>query len=295
MLIRPRRNLDYGKLILSVDLWDVTGTREDNCVRHNSSAPSISSSSITSYPVAQQTPQTPQVIHELDPTHLPQSYHDYPIAQAPASVPASPYEPYSSSSNDQQRYNGPSHQNGYGTTFQPQGSAQHRGSLHESMHQASQDMDPATAGMNRNEPSKNLIGQCHTTVQKLKGVDDKTGLFFVFQDLSVRTEGWFRLKCYLFALKGLGFPGEETSPTAERSGLLMEAPNLAAVFSKPFKVFSAKKFPGVVETTKLSQLFAKQGIKIPIRMSEGKGKNKRGAGEDLDMEELDDVHDEDHY
>lgn len=43
------------------------------------------------------------------------------------------------------------------------------------------------------------------------------------------------------------------------------APILATVFSDVFQVYSAKKFPGVIESTPLSRAFAAQGIKIPIR------------------------------
>jgi hypothetical protein len=43
------------------------------------------------------------------------------------------------------------------------------------------------------------------------------------------------------------------------------APVLATSFSDAFQVFSAKKFPGVIESTPLSKCFATQGIKIPIR------------------------------
>ena len=43
------------------------------------------------------------------------------------------------------------------------------------------------------------------------------------------------------------------------------APVLASTFSDVFQVFSAKKFPGVIESTSLSKCFATQGIKIPIR------------------------------
>lgn len=55
-----------------------------------------------------------------------------------------------------------------------------------------------------------------------------------------------------------------------------KAPVLAAVFSEVFSVFSAKKFPGVCESTQLSKSFALQGIKIPIR------KESSGRGEDDD-------------
>ena len=44
-----------------------------------------------------------------------------------------------------------------------------------------------------------------------------------------------------------------------------KAPILATVFSDVFQVYSAKKFPGVIESTPLSRVFAGQGIKIPIR------------------------------
>lgn len=43
------------------------------------------------------------------------------------------------------------------------------------------------------------------------------------------------------------------------------APCLALVYSDKFQVYSAKKFPGVIESTPLSKCFAQQGIKIPIR------------------------------
>jgi len=44
-----------------------------------------------------------------------------------------------------------------------------------------------------------------------------------------------------------------------------KTPMLASCFSDPFTVYSAKKFPGVIESTTLSKCFAQQGIKIPIR------------------------------
>ena len=49
------------------------------------------------------------------------------------------------------------------------------------------------------------------------------------------------------------------------------APVLASCYSDVFTVFSAKKFPGVCESTPLSKCFAGQGVKIPIR-KEGGGK-----------------------
>jgi hypothetical protein len=58
------------------------------------------------------------------------------------------------------------------------------------------------------------------------------------------------------------------------------APVLASVFSEPFQVYSAKKFPGVIESTPLSRCFALQGIKIPIRKDGVKGRGRGGDGDD---------------
>jgi hypothetical protein len=55
------------------------------------------------------------------------------------------------------------------------------------------------------------------------------------------------------------------------------APILASCFSDVFNVYSAKKFPGVCESTALSKVFASQGIKIPIRKD---ANLKGGDGED---------------
>lgn len=54
---------------------------------------------------------------------------------------------------------------------------------------------------------------------------------------------------------------------------------LATTFSNSFQVFSAKKFPGVIESTPLSKNFAGQGIKIPIR-KDGVKDSKDDDGDD---------------
>lgn len=77
--------------------------------------------------------------------------------------------------------------------------------------------------------------------------------------------------------------GSPTSPQSLNSG---SAPVLASIFSDVFQVFSAKKFPGVIESTGLSKCFATQGIKIPIRKDGGGpgggAGNKRERDEDED-------------
>lgn len=57
-------------------------------------------------------------------------------------------------------------------------------------------------------------------------------------------------------------------------------PILAFTYTEPFQVYSAKKFPGVKESTELSKKFANQGVKIPIRKDGGgPGSRKRGSEE----------------
>lgn len=58
------------------------------------------------------------------------------------------------------------------------------------------------------------------------------------------------------------------------------APVLASCFSETFTVYSAKKFPGVVDSTALSKCFATQGIKIPIRKESKAGKDREEYDED---------------
>ena len=60
------------------------------------------------------------------------------------------------------------------------------------------------------------------------------------------------------------------------------APVLASCFSDIFQVFSAKKFPGVIESTSLSKCFATQGIKIPIRKDGPKALSNREEYENDD-------------
>jgi len=63
------------------------------------------------------------------------------------------------------------------------------------------------------------------------------------------------------------------------------SPVLSTCFSDVFTVWSAKKFPGVKESTPLSKCFAAQGVKIPIRKDGGGKGGKGGDGEDFEGDE----------
>jgi hypothetical protein len=109
--------------------------------------------------------------------------------------------------------------------------------------------------------------------------------YFIFPDLSVRHEGKYRLSFSLY---------EELKNTKDDDRLADDAkPNAAGdahvthrleVKSAPFQVYSAKKFPGLTESTALSRLVAEQGCRVRIRRDvrmrrhEGKSGGKEWEG-----------------
>jgi len=88
--------------------------------------------------------------------------------------------------------------------------------------------------------------------------------YFIFPDLSVRHEGKYRLSFALFEnlaeVKDLD-PGD---PEVIFDGNHFVS-HRAEVRSSPFTVFSAKKFPGLSESTALSRQVAEQGCRVRIR------------------------------
>ncbi|KAI8868668.1 hypothetical protein GQ42DRAFT_103583, partial [Ramicandelaber brevisporus] len=99
---------------------------------------------------------------------------------------------------------------------------------------------------------RNLVGFTLSSAQRLKGLDGKPGIFFPFPDMSVRTEGTFKLRFVLINMK-------------DSLNAAAESPVLADVISAPFQVYSAKKFPGMSNSTDISKHFAQQGVRINIR------------------------------
>ncbi|CAO3700062.1 unnamed protein product [Rhizopus stolonifer] len=118
----------------------------------------------------------------------------------------------------------------------------------------------------RTSKLKNLVGSSAVSANKLYDLNDKLGIFFIFHDISLRTEGTFLLK---FSLVDVGLPHAHKVNTNELSQVIQ------IVYSAPLEVFTAKKYPGVVEATPLSMCFAQQGIKIPVRKDPSGLKNKQ--------------------
>jgi len=288
--------VDLSRLVLNVDLWNLYGQREDNCVKHSSASPSISSVTTTAYPpTVTSTPTTAFPLQSYNvanmPTYSSQTYSS-PTSSAPAS--ASSYgpsgdQPYgrggSSYPYGDPRY-GSQYPNGYAQVSQTPVHQLPPMSALDPLRRSRSSTDMALPETKINM-ARNLIGSASSTAFKLTDDKGKVGLWFVLQDLSVRTEGWFRLKMNLFNLAEFNLAEDGSSNQSPSPDLLKEAPCLASCFSQPFKVYSAKRFPGVVETTSLSKIFAKQGIKIPIR-KDGKDGNQKRKKDESDDDDADD-------
>ncbi|KAJ2768058.1 hypothetical protein IWQ56_003087 [Coemansia nantahalensis] len=127
------------------------------------------------------------------------------------------------------------------------------------------------------EPVKvrNLVGTTVSNAYLLKDHNDRLNIFFIFHDLSVRTEGRFRLK-FQFTI----IPSEEEPRALVQS----------VAWSNVFEVYSAKTFPGMTDSTELSKAFATQGIKITIRKSiRGRSYQHRPGDDDMDDADDDDA------
>ncbi|KAI7905477.1 velvet factor-domain-containing protein [Cokeromyces recurvatus] len=115
---------------------------------------------------------------------------------------------------------------------------------------------------------RSLAGSLVSSAIKLYDTDGELGIYFIFQDISLRTEGTFRLK---FSLIDIGLPYIRTVNTSTVSHVLK------VVESELFTVYTAKKFPGVVQSTSLSKCFARQGVKMPIHKENTHSIKKRST------------------
>ncbi|GKZ36235.1 hypothetical protein AbraIFM66950_007232 [Aspergillus brasiliensis] len=86
--------------------------------------------------------------------------------------------------------------------------------------------------------------------------------FFIFSDLSVRTAGLYRLQ---FRLMNWGL--------VEDTGQSM--PVLAEVWSDPFRVYPAKDFPGMRDSSRLTEGLKELGFVELKTRGKGKGKGRR--------------------
>jgi hypothetical protein len=277
-------DIDHSMYILTVDLWSEDGLYPVNLVRHSQSNPSISSTSLASYnyaPDASMMPITPGVNGFAPNPGFPMSdgfqyaastigYDQavqpvQPVQPLPPLQPLQPLQPLLPGYPLQDP--GTFLQNPMmpPDEFASQSAASYFPFAPEvpastptapSMPILPQNMIALGASQQQGMFTRNLIGSLSASAFRLTDPDDKIGIWFILQDLSVRTEGRFRLR---FAFVNVA----DVLGASLRGGEKIKV--LAAQFTEVFTVYSAKKFPGVCDSTKYSKCFATQGIKIPIR------------------------------
>ncbi|KAF8542657.1 velvet factor-domain-containing protein [Trichophaea hybrida] len=99
--------------------------------------------------------------------------------------------------------------------------------------------------------------------------------YFIFPDLSVRHEGRYRLRFALYE------DTKEQQVTNDPHEPREYCVHRLDVKSKAFTVFSAKKFPGLAESTALSRIVAEQGCRVRIRRDvRMRRRNDRPRGRD---------------
>lgn len=287
--------IDTAFFVLTVDLWSADGKREVNLVRHSATSPSISAATSSSYPPRPPTPpyqtngassapnsanplsmqsagwhhqhQLPAQQSPTQPTnggtygYTAPLYHTWRPPQ-PIPPPQSQYQPSHQQYQPQPQYPSQSQPQPYyapaaANPLTYYGQPQQQGPL-----LTPDQMQPQAGQQATGMFTRNLIGSLCVSAFKLTDPDSQMGVWFILQDLSVRTEGSFRLRMNFVNV------GQPNSTTALNNG---SAPVLASTFSEVFQVYSAKKFPGVIESTALSKCFATQGIKIPIRKDGPRG------------------------
>lgn len=109
--------------------------------------------------------------------------------------------------------------------------------------------------------------------------------YFIFPDLSVRHEGKYRLSFALYEeLKDQkDMDPEDRSVNAHpQGGLDAHVSHRLEVKSAPFVVFSAKKFPGLSESTALSRMVAEQGCRVRIRRDVRMRRRENKSNKDWD-------------
>ncbi|KAF6818631.1 developmental regulator VelB [Colletotrichum sojae] len=274
--------LEHAHFVIHVDLWSEDGTQEVNMVRHSSQTASISTTMPVSFSALRDEPiQSIQPYAQIMPAGYGAPTMGYGQQQPPPppsqhmmqgygvpsySAPAAGYSSSNSAFAPPTQY--------YPPTTVPSQAAQP--DMGYSGHRQSMSM---ASSQPQGMFTRNLIGSLSSSAFRLNDTNDNVGIWFIMQDLSVRTEGHFRLRFSFVSVAKR--PGQ---PCAEGSAVNMgSSPVLAQCFSDVFQVYSAKKFPGVCESTALSKCFALQGIKIPIR-KDGPSDSKKGNDEEDDYQ-----------
>jgi hypothetical protein len=98
--------------------------------------------------------------------------------------------------------------------------------------------------------SQVLLGTLMAYADVLQDEQGYPTIFYVFNDLSIRSSGRYRLKFHLFQL-----PSE--TQTFHHADLI--------AISNIFTVHSPRTFPGMTDSTELTKCLARQGVRLHVR------------------------------
>lgn len=143
----------------------------------------------------------------------------------------------------------------------------------------------ADGGSKLPSTANSLAGTTVSSLYRLKDVDNSDGGFFVFGDISVKIEGFFKLKFSLFEIVTVH---SQPNASAPKSSQQQEVNYMKSVVSRPFQVYSAKGFPGMAQSTVLSRRFSDQGVRIRIR-KEHRMQIKKARIDDLPLDRAESV------
>ena len=102
-----------------------------------------------------------------------------------------------------------------------------------------------------------------SSLHKVKDITNNADVaFFVFGDLSVKLEGYFKLKFTLFEVQG------------------KEVAYITDVTSQAFPVYNTKTWPGMGESTPLTRMLSDQGIRLRLRKEPRFRLNPQGPASD---------------
>ena len=116
------------------------------------------------------------------------------------------------------------------------------------------DKDSRDATTDPTTGTRMLIGQLVSSLHTLSDLNGEMGYFFVFPDLSVRLEGSYKLK---FILSNIEWARNARPNDSVNT--------LGVIYSNTMTAYTAKKFPGMLDSSDLVKHFFDQGVKVTVR------------------------------
>lgn len=108
-----------------------------------------------------------------------------------------------------------------------------------------------------------MAGTTVSSLHRLKDPTNKEGAFFVFGDLTIKSEGEYVIRFDLLQMTMDNLEDGEFWVT------------ICSVTSEPFKVHAGRAFPGMAESTFLTRSFSDQGVRLRLRKDSRQIANKK--------------------